>query len=38
MKRSILSISLVALGALSVTVSTYGQVTTATIYGNVLEA
>jgi len=37
MKRSIRSIAMIALGALWFGVSAYGQVTTATIYGNVLD-
>ena len=37
MKRAIRSIAMIALGALWFGVSAYGQVTTATIYGNVLD-
>ncbi len=37
MKQSIRSIAMIALGALWFGVSAYGQVTTATIYGNVLD-
>ena len=37
MKRSIRSIAMIALGALWFGISAYGQVTTATIYGNVLD-
>jgi len=37
MKRSIRSIAMIALGVLSFAVSAYGQVTSATIYGNVLD-
>ena len=37
MKQSIRLIAMIALGALWFGVSAYGQVTTATIYGNVLD-
>jgi hypothetical protein len=37
MKRSIRSIAMIALGVLSFAVSAYGQITTATIYGNVTD-
>ena len=37
MKQAIRSIAMIALGALWLGVSAYGQVTTATLYGNVLD-